>query len=213
MTNGIPEMIDLAFDLEGGTLPADYPFALWSEIVRHAPQLAKEKFAGVLPLRTAESNEGLLLAKRAKLVLRIPTTLAEYAAACLPGKQLNLAKQLHVAASIKQPGEGALLLGEGKLHKIHPFPTIHAQLVTGASDELIFTDCINSKLSEMGIAGKLICGKRRTLTGDQQTIHGFSLVIHDLKPEASLQLQYAGLGEERHFGCGVFVPHKVISGL
>lgn len=200
-------MVDMVFDLGGGTLPADYPFALWAEIVRHAPKLAKEKFVGVLPLRTSESNEGLLLAKRSKLVLRIPATLADYAAACLSGKQLN------VAVNKKQPGEGSLQLGEGKLHKIHPYPTIHAQLVTGASDELTFTDSINSQLREMGIAGKLICGRRSTLADGQQEIHGFSLVIHDLKPEASLKLQYAGLGEERQLGCGIFVPHKTISGL
>lgn len=200
-------MIDLVFDLSGGTLPAAYPFTLWAEIVRHAPQLAEEKLVGVLPLRTAESNEGLLLPKRAKLVLRLPATLAGHAAACLSGQQLN------VTVNIKQPGEGSLLLGKSKPHQIHPYPTIHAQLVTGASDEEIFTNFIYSQLSEMGIAGKLICGKRRTLAGSQQTIHGYSLVIHDLKAEASLQLQYTGLGEERRFGCGIFVPHKVISGL
>lgn len=203
MANETPEMVDMAFDLDGGIIPADYPFALWAEIVRHAPRLAKEKFVGVLPLRTSESNEGLLLAKRAKLVLRVPATVADYAAACLSGQRLN----------IKQTGESTLLLGKGKHHKIHPYPTIHAQLVTGASDEIVFTDHINSRLSEMGISGKLVCGKRRTLAGSQQTIHGFSLVIHDLKPEASLQLQYAGLGEERQFGCGIFMPHKAITGL
>jgi len=207
MTDSIPEMIDMVFDLGGGTLPAAYPFALWAEIVRHAPQLAEEKFVGVLPLRTAESNEGMLLPKRAKLVLRLPTTLADHAAACLSGQQLNM------AVNTGQPGEVSLLLGKSKLHQIRPYSTVHAQLVTGTSDELIFTDYINSQLSEMGIAGKLICGKRRTLVGNQQSIHGYSLVVHDLKPKASLQLQYAGLGAERRFGCGIFVPHKTISGL
>lgn len=198
-------MIDLVFDLSGGTLPAGYPFALWAEIVRLAPRLATEKFVGVLPLRTAESSEGLLLPKRAKLVLRLPATHAGHAAACLSGHQLNV--------TVNGMQSVSLLLGNGRTHQIHPYPTLHAQLVTGASDELVFTDWINSQLSEMGITGKLICGKRRTLAGEQRSISGYSLVIHDLKPDASLQLQYAGLGEERRFGCGIFVPHKVISGL
>jgi len=207
MTNGIPEMIDLVFDLEGGTIPVTYQFSLWAEIVRLAPQLSEDKFVGVLPLRTSESNEGLLLPKRAKLVLRLPAALADYAAACLSGQRLNL------SVNTRLPGEGSLLLGESKSHQINPHPTIHAQLVTGASDEELFTNSINLQLSGMGVAGRLICGKRRTLIGNQQTIYGYSLVIHDLKPEASLQLQYTGLGEERRFGCGIFVPHKVISGL
>lgn len=197
----------MAFDLDGRTLPADYPFTLWAEIVRHAPRLAKENLVGVLPLRTSESNGGLLLAKRAKLVLRIPSILAGYVAECLTGQRLN------VNVNIKQPGEGSLLLGASRLHGISPYPTVHARLVTGASDELVFMDRISSQLREMGIEGKLICGIRRILAGGKHNIHGFSLVIHDLKPEASLLLQYAGLGEDHHYGCGIFVPHKAISGL
>lgn len=207
MTNVAPEMIDLVFDLEGRTLPVDYPFSLWSEIVRLAPRLAEEKHVGILPLRTSESNEGLLLPKRAKLVLRLPARLAGYAETRLSGQQLN------ISVSTGQPGDVSLLLGKSRPHRIQPHPTIHAQLVTGASDEEDFTKSINLQLSEMGIEGRLICGKRRTLEGDQYVIHGFSLVIHDLEPEASLQLQYTGLGEERRFGCGIFLPHKAISGL
>ena len=189
----------MVFDLGGGILPTDYPFALWEALIRHVPQLAEEKSVGVLPLRAAENNEGMLLPKRAKLVLRIPIALAAHAAA-LSGQQLDVA-------------ENTILLGKSKLRKIQPYPTLHAQLVTGAPDEMLFLDGINSQLSNMGIVARLICGKRRILTGARQSIHGYSLVIHDLKPEASLQLQYAGLGEGRQFGCGIFLPYKVISGL
>jgi len=192
-------MIDLVFDLGGGTLPAAYPFALWAEIVRHAPQLAEEKLVGVLPLRTAECNEGMLLPKRAKLVLRLPAALAGAAS--------------RLTGSTMQIGSSQLQLGEGRTRPIQPYPTLHAQLVTGVSDEMMFMDDIRKQLGEMNITANLVCGKRRTLAGGQQVIHGYSLVVHDLKPDASLQLQYAGLGEERRFGCGIFVPHKVISGL
>lgn len=189
----------MVFDLDGGTLPATYPFALWEQIVRHAPQLAENKLVGVLPLRTAESNEGLLLPNRTKLVLRLPATLID-AASLLTG-------------SVMQIGSSRLRLGISRTRTIQPHSTIHAQLVTGASDEAIFMDSIRDQLSEMKIPASLICGKYRTLADSQHTIHGFSLVIHDLKPEGSLHLQYAGMGEYRQFGCGIFVPFKVISGL
>lgn len=192
-------MIDVVFDLGGATLPAAYPFALWAEIVRHAPQLAEEKFVGVLPLRTAECNEGMLLPKRAKLVLRLPAALAGVAS--------------RLTGSALQIGSDQLQLGKSRIRPIQPYSTLHAQLVTGASDEMMFMDDIRKQLSELNIAANLVCGKRRTLAGDQRVIHGYSLVVHDLKPDASLQLQYAGLGKERRFGCGIFVPHKVISGL
>jgi CRISPR-associated protein Cas6 len=201
MTNkGIPNMIDMVFDLEGGTLPVAYRFALWAAVLRQAPKLADEKLVGVLPLRSTVNSQGMLLAKRAKLVLRIPTTLVESVAASLTGQQLDIAGS-------------AMRVGSAKTRPIQPYPTIHAQLVTGSSDEVLFVEDIMKQMGELGVTGKLICGKRLTVNGGQRSIHGYSLVLHDLKPEASLQLQYAGLGDDRQFGCGIFVPYKVITGL
>ena len=192
-------MLDLVFDLDGGAIPAAYPFALWAEIVRHAPLLAENELVGVLPLRATENDNELLLPKRAKLVLRLPETLIDTTS--------------HLVGSTMQIGSSQLRVGKSRIRPIEPCSTIHAQLVTGESDEIIFMDEIRTQLKEMQIVAKLICGKRRTLVGDGQAIHGFSLVIHDLKPEASLQLQYSGLGKARHYGCGIFMPHKIISGL
>jgi len=200
MNDNTPQMIDMVFDLEGGTLPVSYRSALWTALLGYVPQLADEKPVGVLPLRSTVNGQGILLAKRAKLVLRLPTILAESVAASLAGKQLDV--------------EGSTVqVGVAKSRPIQPYPTIHAQLVTGASDEVLFIKDINEQMVELGVTGKLICGKRLTITGREHPIHGYSLVIHDLKPEASLQLQYAGLGEERRFGCGIFIPYKVITGL
>ena len=196
----LPDMIDMVFDLEGGILPAAYRFALWTALLRLVPKLAEEKLVGVLPLRSTVNNQGMLLAKRAKLVMRLPKVLAESAASSLTGQQLDIAgSTMHV--------------GVAKARPIQPYPTIHAQLVTGSSDEVLFVEDIMKQMGELGVTGKLICGKRLTVKGGQRSIDGYSLVLHDLKPEASLQLQYAGLGEDRQFGCGIFVPYKVITGL
>jgi CRISPR-associated protein Cas6 len=198
--NNLTNMIDLVFDLEGGTLPAAYRVALWNSLLDFAPELAEEKLVGVLPLRSTVNNQGMLLAKRAKLAIRMPATFAETAASGLTGQQLDIAGS-------------AIRLGIAKIRQIEPYPTIHAQLVTGSSDEVLFVEDIKKQMGELGVSGKLICGKRVSVNGGQRTIDGFSLVIHDLKPDASLQLQYAGLGDERQFGCGIFVPYKIITGL
>ena len=201
MTNdAIPQMIDMVFDVEGGTLPAAYPFALWHALIHHAPQLAKEELIGVLPLRSSVSNLGMMLSKRTKLTLRLPTTLSDSVTASLTGQLLDM-------------NGSTIRLGTSKIRPIQPFPTIHAQMVVGATDEVLFMGDINMQLKELGVSGNLICGKRHTLTSKQQHLNGFSLVIHDLKPEASLKLQYAGLGGSRRLGCGIFIPYKVISGL
>jgi CRISPR-associated protein Cas6 len=86
-------------------------------------------------------------------------------------------------------------------------------LVTGSNDEVAFMAEVDSTLAAMGVGAKLICGQRRILADEERSISGYSLVLHDLNAEGSLRVQYAGLGKERRFGCGIFVPYKVISGL
>ena len=193
-------MIDMMFDLEGGMLPAAYPFALWEALTLRVPELAEDESTGILPVRGTGNKEGLLLTKRAKLVMRLPTASAKLAAARLTGQQFDIAGR-------------SLRLGATKTRPIYPFPTVHAQLVAGTSDELFFVENINEQLDRMGIKGKLICGRRRSIGDESRSVQGFSLVIHDLKAEDSLRLQFIGLGTDRHFGCGIFVPSKVISGL
>ena len=199
MSAAVPEMIDAVFDISGDCIPANYPFALWHALARLVPELAAETSIGVLPLRTAGSAAGMLLPRRAKLVLRLP--------AALGGKVEALScRELDVGGS-------PLRLGEGRLREIQPYPTIHAHLVVGTEDEVAFMAGVAADLAALGITASLICGRRNSLVDGDHGIHGFSLVIHDLKPEDSLRLLYAGLGSERRYGCGVFVPYKVISDL
>jgi CRISPR-associated protein Cas6 len=199
MTNTVPEMIDAVLEISGESLPVAYPFALWSALAHHAPTLEENDMIGVLPIKTSNSMGGMLLPKRAKLVLRVPTHFA-HPIELLAGKVLEV-------DNVK------LQLGAGKLRQIQAYPTLHAHLVTGHEDESVFLREVSTRLSELGVLGKLICGMRHRLEAPGHTIHGYSLVIHDLKPDASLRLQYIGLGADRRYGCGIFVPYKAISDL
>lgn len=199
MTDEHTKMLDLVFDISGGPLSANYPFALWTALLDLAPDLAEENRIGVLPLRmpgiAAET-----LPKRAKLALRIPTTLSKELMAKLSGQQLDM--------------DGIPVhLGTSRIREIAPYSTMHAQQVATTEDEIPFMNNIRAQLDEMGIACNLICGMQRTIGNAEQSIQGYSLVVHDLKLDASLRLQYAGLGEARRFGCGIFIPYKVIAGL
>ena len=192
-------MIDMMFELKGEALPASYPFALWDELVRCAPQLAHNDSVGILPLRTVPSGENMLLPKRAKLAIRLPQALAEIVSV-LTGRELDISGN-------------KLRLGACQPRPIQPHPTLHAQLVIGTDDEAGFLKERQADLEAMNIQGRLICGKRQTLSDNSHTLTGHSLVIYDLAPSASLHLQHAGLGAGRHFGCGIFMPYKIISGL
>lgn len=199
MTNPLAEMIDAVFDLKGDTLPSGYPFALWDSLVSHAPVLKNDHSVGVIPLRTTMSEAGMLLPKRAKLTLRLPTELSSQAST-LSGLQLEI-------------GNSSLHLGSLKFRAIQAYPTLHAHLVNTDEDEISFLNGVSARLGELGIDAKMICGMRNHMISTDRKISGFSLVIHELKPDASLRLQYLGLGADRQYGCGIFIPYKVISDL
>lgn len=195
----IQEMIDVVFDLQGSSVPEGYPFTLWAEIVRFLPWLNEEKNAGILPLRGSISDDNLLLSKRSKLILRLPVARASQAAQ-LSGKQLNI--------------KGSVLtMGSAKQRPLVAATTLHAHMVESKLDEVAFLAEMKSQLEHMNISCNLICDKHRNVQGDQQALSGFGLVLHDLKPIASLQIQRTGLSGSRKFGCGIFIPFKAITGL
>jgi CRISPR-associated protein Cas6 len=200
MTFAITEMIDAVYDVSGDTLPSHYAFPLWKELVRHSPTLESDISIGVIPLKTSPSDAGLLLAKRAKLTIRMPATLASHAST-LNGKQLNI--------------DGVpLQLGSSKLKTIQSFTTLHSNLVVSNDEsEEEFLVRITKQLNELGAVGDLLCGLHNTVSTHDRTIKGYSLVIHNMKAEPSLRLQYLGLGADRQFGCGIFVPYKTITDL
>lgn len=199
MTEKTVDMIDAVFDISGEVVPAAYAFPLWKALIQHVPALEAHDNIGVLPLRISHTAGGMLLPKRAKLVMRIPRQL-ETQIDALAGKALSVDSAL-------------LQLGAIKLRRIQPYPTLHAHLVMGDADEIKFLQAVTTRLTEMNIPSKLICGLRHQLSTPEHTIHGYSLVVHDMKPDASLRLQYAGLGAERRYGCGIFVPYKAIADL
>ncbi len=193
------EMTDMIFALTGSSLPADYAVSLWHEVVRVLPALEHEAAAGILPLRAPEHGSDLLLPRRARLVLRIPAVMQEEAQQ-LCGRKLDM--------------EGYTLeVGECRNRPMQATPTLHAQLVASSSAEEDFLAAMAEEMHASDIAGKLICGKKHMLPGSDGRISGYSLVVHELKPQDALHLQWCGLGGERHFGCGMFIPYKVIANL
>ena len=193
------EIIDIVFDLDAAQVPRDYPFELWSEIVKSLVWLKEEKNVGILPLRGSVSGDNLLLSKRTKLILRIPSDRAGQAAR-LTGQKLKI-------------GSNILLVGAGKGRALHTATTVHSTLVESSLGEVEFLADMKNKLQELNISCNLICDKYRKISSGKQTITGYGLVLHDLKPQASLLIQRTGLGGARQYGCGIFVPFKAISGL
>jgi CRISPR-associated protein Cas6 len=198
MEHGRP-MVDVVFDVAGTTLPLEHAFVLWRATLRWLPWLEGDAGAGIHRLRTAPTGYGVeLLARRAKLALRVPLQRTSDALA-LSNRTLDV-------------GGSLLAVGAGVVRPLRPWATLHAQHVAAATgDEAAFQDEVAASLRAQGLACQFITGRRRTVAAGTRNIIGFSVVLHGLAPEGSLRMQSEGMGGERGLGCGIFVPYKSIA--
>jgi CRISPR-associated protein Cas6 len=191
-------VVDVAFDVEGTSLPAEHAWLLQLAIESRLPWLPGEALAGIHPLRAAATTYGVvLLAQRAKLVLRLP-------AARLPDALLLEDATLDVDGS-------PLRIGAGMERGLRPSATLSAQRVaTDAADAAAFEADVGRALQRMGVDCRFISGRRRRGQAGGREVTGFALSLHGLGPDDSLRVQREGLGGDRRLGWGIFVPAKTI---
>ncbi|OJW58786.1 MAG: type I-MYXAN CRISPR-associated protein Cas6/Cmx6 [Thiobacillus sp. 65-1059] len=197
-----PRMIDLQFDLVGTTIPTENAQLLSVALQELVPWLGEEPGIGIQHLKGAETNSGdatLNINRRTKLFLRVPRARVD-AMQRLVGQTLDLAG--HV-----------LQIGDFKTREFSPFANIYAHFVdTGSAGEEQFVQDVMRELDgRFQLRCGFICGKQQTLQSTSGPLYGYSLMLHDVPPHKSLQLQDEGLGRNRLLGCGIFIPHKSIA--
>jgi len=187
-------MVDLAFALQGKTVPRDYRRPLAAALELALPWLTGAPGAGVHRLNLSPgAGEQALLAQRTRLVLRLPREGAG-AARALEGQCLDLAGH-------------PLQVGRLQTRELLPWNTLYAHLVASASaDEAAFMQEVDAELQQLGVPCRPICGRHQTL--EAGTLQGFGLMLDGLTAAAALQLLQLGLGRHRRLGCGLFVPHR-----
>ena len=192
-------VVDVVFDVDGTSLPADNAWPLLQAIEPRLPWLASEGRAGIHPLHAAPTTYGVvLLAQRAKLVLRAPE-------ARLPDCLALQGAELDVAGS-------RLVVGAGKPRPLRPSATISAQRVASDADDAQgFENAVRQLLDELAVDCEFISGRRRQANAGGREIAGFALALHGLSAADSLRVQSLGIGGERRLGWGVFVPAKSIA--
>lgn len=192
-------MLDLAFELRGDILPQAYPFALEAALCQALPWFGDEPLAGVHPIRAPATDYGIVLSRRARLVLRLPEARAE-AATALCGRSLSI-------------GAATLAIGPASLRPLAPFATLHAwNVASSAADAQGFIDDVAMQLEALAVRAQLICGRPEALAYGVRRVAGYGLALHGLSPADSLRLQQHGLGAARRLGCGIFLHHKIIEG-
>lgn len=198
--SAVVPMIDLAFALEGDSLPRDHRHALAAALEERLPWLAATPGAGMHRLAVSGGGEGrALLSRRTRLILRVPLA-REDDARSLEGVVIDI-------------GADRLRLGTAQRRELLPWGTLYAHLVAvddpapgQAGGELDFLQAVDSALQSLGVQGRSICGRHQSLEAD--TVQGYSLMIDGLSAAGSVRLQQAGIGAHRRLGCGLFIPHK-----
>lgn len=207
------EVLDLSFAIRCKQLPIDHAWPLYSAIQTNLPWFADEPLAGLHTIHVAESgngwlrpedNEGLLIpSRRTRLELRLPKKRLEQAKA-LSGQTLHLDNY-------------PIEVGEPKEKDFSNAAVLFARAVLSAeneSEEQFLQRMANEVLALTQFkVKKMLCGRSHyvmTAEGPQLTRY---LMIADLDNDTSIRLQQVGLGAGRHYGCGLFLPHKSIKTL
>jgi CRISPR-associated protein Cas6 len=190
-------LVDLAFALQGRTLPRRHSRELALALLQVLPWLANEPLAGVHRLNISAGNgPDALLSNRTRLVLRLPRERVDYALA-LAGTTLPLGNH-HLRVQ-----------GSPQVRELLPYGTLYAHVVaTPRPDELAFLDDVDGELQHLGIAGRRMCGRQQALADGTDALVGYSLMLDGLTPAHAQHLMEQGLGPHRLWGCGLFIPHK-----
>lgn len=197
-----PHMVDLQFDLVGSTIPAENAQLLSDAIQALLPWLGEDGGSGIQHLKGAETNSGdatLNINRRTKLFIRAP--------------KMRVTDVQQLVGKTLQLGAHTLALGGFKTREFSPFANIYAHFVdTGSSTEEQFVQDVMRELDErFQLHCGFICGKQQSLQSASGPLSGYSLMLHDIPPHKSLQLQDEGMGRNRLLGCGIFIPHKSIA--
>lgn len=193
----LSRLVDLAFALQGRTVPRSHRAELAQALLHVLPWLADEPLAGVHRLNmSAGSGPEALLSNRTRLVLRLPRERVADA-------------QALAGATLAVGSHSLRVQGPPQVRELLPYGTLYAHVVAAPNpDELAFLDDVDGELQQLGIAGRRMCGRQQALANGANPSVGYSLMLDGLSPAHAQQLMEQGLGPHRLWGCGLFIPHK-----
>ena len=205
-----PVVVDVVFKIRGRQVAADHAFALSKALTNELPWLGTEREVSIHLIHGAQSANGwckpddsgiIELSGRTRLIIRVPHTRLEDAKALI-GASLNL-------------DEHKIEILDAKPRPLSTNSTIFSHHVRSQDDtnsEPAFLASAAQWLEDLAITPKkMLCGGMRHLKMSESVISTRSLLIAELNPTESIAVQTHGLGPDRLFGCGVFVPSKSIS--
>lgn len=198
--------IDLAFVLQGSSIPLDYGYALFGALSRIVGSLHGDRRIGVHPIRGIRLEpRRLTMVPQSRLRLRMPSE--------------EVASYLAVAGSTLELDGDRLHVGIPRVEPLRPAPAVQSRLVTigHLTEPAAVAESLFRQLAGLGVEGEIgfvpsphpdRAGEpsRRVVRIKGKRIVGYAVAVAGLTAQGSLVLQEQGLGSHRRMGCGVFVP-------
>lgn len=187
------DLIEVAFALQGRSLPRDHRASLAEALRQALPWLDEEPRVGVHRLKLVADGAGeALVSPRTRLVLRIPRE-RQQAAEALAGATLRVDTE-------------PLRVMHPQVRELLPYGTLYAHLVASdGTDEAAFVLRLRDALGAMDVTAQPVCGRWQPADAP---LPGCSVMLSGLDAAQSLRVLEQGVGPHRLLGCGLFVPHK-----
>ncbi len=203
------DVVDITYKVISKMIPTTHAWALRESLYQALPWLVDEPEAAIHQIHGAASGNGwerppdgelIHLSKRSRMTLRVPKHRIEDAKQ-LVGKKLDL--------------DGyELEVGKEQVRSMTALPTIFARYVVvppGLDENQFMLWLADDIKSKNIIVRKMLCGISHVISTPDGDMETRSVMIADLGKPDSVALQESGVGEGRHLGCGIFLPHKGIA--
>jgi CRISPR-associated protein Cas6 len=202
------KVVDVTYKIDCKQIPTCHAWELSQALYQVMPWMKSEPEVGVHQIHGAASGNGwerpadgelIHLSKRTRMHLRMPASRVDEANE-LVGETLDIAGH-------------PVTVGKMTTRQIEPFSTLFARYIVtpaGLSEDDFLLWVVDELKSRDIQVRKLLCGIGHEFEANGENIVTRSLMIADLDKTTSVALQEKGIGLHRHFGCGIFIPHKGI---
>ncbi len=199
--------MEATFPISGaGAMTRDHSYQLFGAVTHNVPEIhSRRDGVGIFPISGLPSGKTtIILSDRSRLRLRLkPEHMPEIVK--LGGKTLQVC-----GAKFR--------VGAPQTHILSPCNSLQAKVMFNDVYEPgeVLSACVQ-RLLEMGVVGAVAFRDPNIVEGRHQShrvvrikdvaLSCYWIVVRGLTDYDSLTLQYVGMGNKRHFGCGVFTHY------
>jgi CRISPR-associated protein Cas6 len=214
--------LEIQYQLQGKTLPADHGYALYSAIKKLILDDESEHYGDLLTDKSLspdvsissisgvpDRDGAIFLNKYSRLRLRCPNDNVQLWYRLLQGQLLDIQGHLIrlVQPRLTLPESSEILRSRLVTFKLQDWnerqaPAHFLTSCQRALERLEISAIASIDSDRTGdLAKRSICIKGKH-------VMGYGVIIEGLSPDDSIKLQCLGMGGRKHFGCGWFYPYQ-----